>query len=79
MGGSRKGALIEGAGDSAGEAAPPLSDEERRARGRLVQAMLDVPWSVEDGGVRVAYSEDSRFAILNDMTAGEMDWMFVNQ
>lgn len=49
----------------------PLSDEERRARGRLVQAMLDVPWSVEDGGVPVAYSEDSRFAILNDMTAGE--------
>ena len=48
-----------------------MSHEERQARGRLVQAMLDVPWSAEDGGVPTSYSEDSRFAILNDMTAGQ--------
>ena len=50
-----------------------MSHEERQARGRLVQAMLDVPWSAEDGGVPTSYSEDSRFAILNDMTAGQSD------
>lgn len=38
-----------------------------------MQAMLDAPWVAEEGGggVPTEDSEDSRFAILNDMTAGE--------
>ncbi len=47
----------------------PVSSAEAAARERLVQAMLDAPW-VPGEGVPAAYSEDSRFAILNDMTAG---------
>ena len=67
------------AGSSSSKLAPgvtgrPLSDAEQAARARLLQAMLDTPWSAEaggDGGIPMEYSEDSRYAILNDMTAGE--------
>jgi hypothetical protein len=38
----------------------PLSEEEVVARDRLLRAMLDAPWSTEEGGVPAAYSEDSR-------------------
>ncbi|GAX84229.1 hypothetical protein CEUSTIGMA_g11652.t1 [Chlamydomonas eustigma] len=48
----------------------PLSVEELGARARLVQALLDAPWSQTEG-VPAEYSDDSRFAILNDMTAGQ--------
>ena len=68
------------AGSSSVKPAPgvtgrPLSDAEQAARARLLQAMLDTPWLAEaggGGGIPTEYSEDSRYAILNDMTAGEL-------
>ncbi|KAG1657940.1 hypothetical protein FOA52_000971 [Chlamydomonas sp. UWO 241] len=57
-----------GWGGGAGE---ELSDVQADARERLVQAMLDVPWSAEKGGAPPEYSPYCRFAILNDMTAGQ--------
>lgn len=52
---------------------------DQTARLCLAQAMLDAPWIPGDG-VPQDYSEDSRFAILNDMTAGARQgtsWMAV--
>lgn len=66
--GSAEGGRSDGsAHGSASEADDTLSG----ARERLVQGMLDVVWSSECGGVPYDYSPHCRFAILNDMTAGE--------